>query len=108
MRYCKNCLFPETKPDLFFNDEGICSACFSADLKETIDWDKRKEDFFSIINRFKKGPDERGYDCLIPVSGGKDSTYQAYFVKEVCGYNCNCSHDFIEGKRRQLTLEIRF
>ena len=90
MRYCKNCLFPETKPDLFFNDEGICSACFSADLKETIDWDKRKEDFFSIINRFKKGPDERGYDCLIPVSGGKDGTYQAYFVKEVCGLNPLC------------------
>lgn len=90
MRYCKNCLFPETKPDLFFNEEGICSACFSADLKETIDWDKRKEDFFSIINRFKKSPDARGYDCLIPVSGGKDSTYQAYFVKEVCGLNPLC------------------
>lgn len=90
MRYCKNCLFPETKPDLFFNEEGICSACFSADLKETIDWDKRKEDFFSIINRFKKSPDARGYDCLIPVSGGKDSTYQAYFIKEVCGLNPLC------------------
>lgn len=91
IRYCSKCLFPETKPDLFFNDEGVCSACVAAEQKDNlIDWKQRENDFHTIINKYKKGPDEIGYDCLIPVSGGKDSTYQAYFMKEVCGLNPLC------------------
>jgi len=91
VRYCKKCLFPETKPDLHFNDEGICSACIAADSKdEGIDWGQREEDFKTIIDQFRLKNDEVGYDCLIPVSGGKDSTYQAYFMKEVCGMNPLC------------------
>ena len=91
IRYCKKCLFPETKPDLFFNESGICSACIASELKlDSIDWTKREKDFYSIIEKYKKAPGEVGYDCLIPVSGGKDSTYQAYFMKEVCGLNPLC------------------
>jgi N-acetyl sugar amidotransferase len=88
IRYCKKCLFPETKPDLFFNEEGICSACIAADLKhEGIDWKQREKDFFQIIDHFRLPASARGYDCIVPVSGGKDSTYQAYFMKYVCGLN---------------------
>ena len=91
IRYCSNCLFPETKPDLHFNDEGICSACIAAESKdEGIDWKQREKDFHTIINNFRLKNDKIGYDCLIPVSGGKDSTYQAYFMKEVCGMNPLC------------------
>jgi N-acetyl sugar amidotransferase len=91
LRYCKECLFPETKPDLFFNEEGICSACVAAAQKNiNIDWAQREKDFYTIIEKYKKGHGEIGYDCLIPVSGGKDSTYQAYFMKEVCGLNPLC------------------
>lgn len=91
IRYCKQCLFPETKPDLFFNEEGVCSACVASEQKDiSIDWEQRKEDFFKVVERYKKKDNERGYDCLIPVSGGKDSTYQAYFIKEVCGMNPLC------------------
>ncbi len=89
--YCTKCLFPETKPDLSFNDEGICSACIAAEDKNTgIDWQKRASEFEEIIKHYKKPESEIGYDCLIPVSGGKDSTYQAYFMKEVCGLNPLC------------------
>ena len=89
LKFCTNCLFPETKPDLFFDENGLCSACKAANQKNAgIDWKKREEDFFEIINDYKK--DGVGYDCLIPVSGGKDSTYQAYFMKEVCGMNPLC------------------
>ena len=85
------CLFPETKPDLFFNEQGVCSACISSiQKKNEIDWNNREKEFFEIINKYKKQPNESGYDCLIPVSGGKDSTYQAYFMKEVCGLNPLC------------------
>jgi hypothetical protein len=91
IRYCSKCLFPETKPDLFFNEEGICSACQAAEQKNIgINWEDRKNDFESIISHYKKKDNEVGYDCLIPVSGGKDSTYQAYFMKYVYGMNPLC------------------
>lgn len=91
IRYCTKCLFPETKPDLFFNEEGVCSACVAAEQKNKgIDWQQREKDFHSIIDHYRKKKGETGYDCLIPVSGGKDSTYQAYFMKEVCGLNPLC------------------
>lgn len=91
IKYCKKCLFPETKPDLAFNEEGICSACTAAENKNIgIDWEERKIEFNNIINHYKLKNNSIGYDCLIPVSGGKDSTYQAYFMKEVCGLNPLC------------------
>ena len=47
IKYCTKCLFPETKPDLFFNEEGVCSACVAAEQKnESIDWKQRESDFF--------------------------------------------------------------
>lgn len=91
IRYCKKCVFPETKPDLFFNDEGICSACVASEQKNVhIDWEQRKKDFEQIVEHYRIRPGKPGYDCLIPVSGGKDSTYQAYFMKEVYKMNPLC------------------
>ncbi len=89
LKYCKNCVFPETKPDLYFNENGICSACLASENKNiNIDWDDRKAEFEKIINNYKK--EGIGYDCLIPVSGGKDSTYQAYLIKVVYKMNPLC------------------
>lgn len=91
IRYCKKCLYPETKPDLHFNEEGVCSACIAAEQKDKgIDWKQREKDFKDIVEHYKLPSGKIGYDCLIPVSGGKDSTYQAYFMKEVCGLNPLC------------------
>tara|TARA_B100001057_G_scaffold490967_1_gene580246 strand:+ start:3829 stop:4977 length:1149 start_codon:yes stop_codon:yes gene_type:complete len=89
LSYCKKCVFPISKPDLSFNEKGICSACSSAKKKYSgIDWLNQKEKFENIINKYRKNG--AGYDCLIPVSGGKDSTYQAYFMKEEYGLNPLC------------------
>jgi N-acetyl sugar amidotransferase len=91
IKYCINCLYPETKPDLSFDENGFCSACMAAEEKDKgIDWKKREEDFFEIIKHYKKSGGEIGWDCIVPVSGGKDSTYQAYFMKEICGMNPLC------------------
>ncbi|MGE0567940.1 MAG: N-acetyl sugar amidotransferase [Bacteroidia bacterium] len=91
MRYCSKCLFPETKPDLHFDEKGVCSACKAAEEKNIgINWEEREKQFHEIVNHYKKKPGEPGWDCIIPVSGGKDSTYQAYFMKEVCGMNPLC------------------
>ena len=50
IKYCKKCVFPETKPDLSFNEEGVCSACVAAEDKDKgIDWEERKSEFFKIV-----------------------------------------------------------
>jgi N-acetyl sugar amidotransferase len=87
MLYCRECLYPNTKPDLVFN-EGICNACINFKNRVHIDWDKRKEEFINIFNKYKSN-DNNNWDCIIPVSGGKDSTYQVYKILKL-GYNPLC------------------
>lgn len=90
MRYCSRCVFPESKPDLHIDDEGVCSACRTADRKaREIDWPARRQAFFELIEHYRRPPGA-GYDCLIPVSGGKDSTYQVHFMTQECGFNPLC------------------
>ncbi len=79
MQYCRSCLYPETKPDLFIDDDGVCSACRNYQVRENIDWNGRLNQFRVITDRYKF-KDGGNYDCLIPVSGGKDSTYQVIRV----------------------------
>lgn len=74
MQYCKRCLYPNTKPDLTFNEQGTCSACTAYDSRATIDWAKRENDFNKLVYYYKSL--RCAYDCIVPVSGGKDSTYQ--------------------------------
>lgn len=75
IRYCMRCVLPETKPDLFIDEEGICSACRYFEKRPTINWQKRKEEFLEITAKYRS-EDGSNYDCIVPVSGGKDSTYQ--------------------------------
>jgi len=84
--YCKKCLYPDTKPQLIFNDDGICSACTNQILKDTIDWQQKKKELLEILERHRN-KDKTNYDCIIPVSGGKDSTYQTYMIKKEFGLN---------------------
>ncbi len=86
-KYCNACVMPSTKPDLFFDEEGVCDACRSAELKKTIDWEARKKEFETDIVARYKGANKGNYDCIIPVSGGKDSHYQMYMAKVVYGLN---------------------
>lgn len=87
MKYCIECLYPDTKPDLIF-ENGVCNACINFHKRETIDWSKRKEDFIEIFKKYKSN-DSTNWDCIIPVSGGKDSTYQVYKILKL-GYNPLC------------------
>jgi N-acetyl sugar amidotransferase len=77
---------PNTKPDLHFDADGVCDACRSAEVKENIDWSKRETEFREVIERYRV-KDGSNYDCIVPVSGGKDSTYQTYMIKKVYGLN---------------------
>ncbi len=80
MKYCIKCLYPSTKPDLFFNEQGICSACTAFELREKIDWKQREKEFKQLCNQLIS--DKHKYHCVIPVSGGKDSHYQVIKVLE--------------------------
>ncbi len=82
---CKNCLLPNTKPDLHFDEKGICMACKYNEYYKSIDWDKRKFFFFDLIEKWKKKGSNDNYDCTIAVSGGKDSTYQTYLITKTLG-----------------------
>jgi len=86
MKYCKKCLYPSTKPQLQFDERGICSACNNQKLKNEVNWVKKKEDLLLILEKYKS-KDGSKYDCIIPVSGGKDSTFQTYTIKETFGLN---------------------
>ena len=86
MRYCKRCLYPDTKPQLIFNQDRICSACINYEKKKTIDWDKKRKEFKEILEKYRS-KNKTNYDCIIPVSGGKDSHYQTYVIKKEFGLN---------------------
>lgn len=80
LTYCIKCLYPSTKPDLFFNPQGICSACTAFEQRESTDWIKREKEFMEICDRLIA--DKHQYHCVVPVSGGKDSHYQIIKAKE--------------------------
>lgn len=86
MKYCKLCLLPDTKPQLTFDENGVCSACINNKLKENVNWGQKRTDFQRIIEKYKNS-EGSNYDCIIPVSGGRDSTYQTYAMKEMFGMN---------------------
>lgn len=85
MKRCKNCLMPDTKPGLILDDEGVCQACRHYEIRQTIDYEKRFEELKELCGRFKRI--DGLYDCLIAVSGGKDSHFQVYVMKELLGMN---------------------
>ncbi|TGK51937.1 N-acetyl sugar amidotransferase [Leptospira kanakyensis] len=74
IKYCTRCVMPHTKPDLHLDDEGICNACRSYEKRTEVEWVSRGKELDLIIEKYKnKGSN---WDCIVPVSGGKDSTYQ--------------------------------
>ena len=79
--YCKTCLLPNTKPGLNFY-KGICAACINNSIKKKIDWRYRKKKLKKIIDKIKKDNPSSMYDSVVPISnGGKDSWFQASFMK---------------------------
>ncbi len=85
VRYCRRCLMPDTRPRVVFDEAGVCNACHNAATKPEIDWDGRRAEFLDIVERHRaKGG---AYDCIVPWSGGKDSSTIAYRLKFEFGLN---------------------
>ena len=83
--WCKNCLNASTRPRISFNSEGICNACLWSYKKKKINWNNRLKKFYNLIK--KSNTNNKYYDCLIPVSGGKDGSYVSYNIKNKLGFN---------------------
>ena len=86
--YCRRCVMPSTRPDILFDAEGVCSACRHYELRPTIDWDARRAELLEVVDEFRSR-DGSNYDCVVPVSGGKDSTFQVLKMLEL-GLNPLC------------------
>jgi len=75
LTYCSRCVMPDTKPDLRLDEDGVCNACRSYEMRSVVDWDSRYNELMVLLERHRK-PNYDNWDCIVPVSGGKDSTYQ--------------------------------
>ncbi len=80
MRYCKECGMPDTRPGSIFDREGVCQACHNYEKRKEIDWGERKNQLEKLCNKYRR--EDGYYDCIIPVSGGKDSHFLVYTIKE--------------------------
>lgn len=86
MKYCTSCLQPDTRPNTQFTNEGLCPACNYYEQCISIDWEERFTIIRTLADQYKERSSS-GFDCLIGVSGGKDSTRQALWARDKLGLN---------------------
>lgn len=84
MKYCKSCLQPDTRPNAQFTPLDICPACDYFVRLQHVDWQERFEMLQDLLAGFQRKPGQY-FDCIIGVSGGKDSTRQALWVRDKLG-----------------------
>ena len=96
MKYCLRCLYPENHPlGITFDEEGVCSGCRVHEEKDVLEWRERLDKLREIVKPYK-AKSRTVPDCIVPVSGGRDSYFIVHIVKEVLGlkpllvnYNCH-------------------
>jgi len=77
--WCKNCLNMSTRPRITFDSRGWCNACQWMEEKKTLDWSKREKELEDLLNKHRSK--DGGFDCIVPVSGGKDGSYVAHTLR---------------------------
>lgn len=83
--YCKRCLMPNSRPRIVFDTDGVCNACRHAEAKRATDWATRREEFLRLLDAHRSR--DGSWDCVVPWSGGKDSSTIAYRLKFEFGMN---------------------
>ncbi len=83
--WCKGCTTPSSRPRIEFDERGYCNACKRGQEKIQIDWQTKHDQFQSLIKDKLKESPNRQYDCIVPVSGGKDSHFQSWYAKNKLG-----------------------
>lgn len=85
IRYCSRCVMPDSRPRIVFDSEGVCNACRNAEEKERIDWSARRAELEELVAPFRSR--DGSWDCIVPWSGGKDSSTVAFRLKFEYGLN---------------------
>jgi N-acetyl sugar amidotransferase len=85
VRWCSNCLAMSTRPRISFDSRGWCNACVWMEKKKTLDWGARQAELEALLSKHRRF--DGAFDCIVPVSGGKDGSYVAYNLKHK--YNMN-------------------
>lgn len=87
MKLCARCLYPENHPlNITFDEEGVCSGCRIHEEKDVLDWPSRAQKLQVILNNYRN-LSGNNYDCIIPVSGARDSYFIVHTIKNVYGMN---------------------
>lgn len=97
--WCRNCLNMSTRPRITFDDRGWCNACRWMEEKKRMDWDPRAKELRTLLDRYRSKTG--GFDCIVPVSGGKDGSYVSHQLKHVHGM-----HPLTVTVRPALSLEL--
>lgn len=84
IQYCIRCCMPETQEGIKFDELGMCQACQSSEQKIHINWIAREKQLRKIIEAAKRKAKDN-YDCIVPISGGKDSMFQLHILVKVYG-----------------------
>ena len=85
LRWCSNCLTMSTRPRITFDARGWCNACVWTEKKKTLDWNARQIELVKLLDKHRRNDGQ--FDCLVPLSGGKDGSYVAYNLKHKYGMN---------------------
>lgn len=88
LRWCSQCLTMSTRPRITFDARGWCNACVWTEKKKTLDWEVRQLELVRLLDRHRRNDGQ--FDCLVPVSGGKDGSYVAYSLKQKYNMNPLC------------------
>lgn len=90
VRFCSTCLAMSTRPRITFDIDGRCNACRWAETKKELDWGSRKGELDRLLDQHRGVMSSAGFDCLVPVSGGKDGSYVAHRLKRDFGMTPLC------------------
>lgn len=88
LKWCSECLTMSTRPRISFNDKGVCNACVWKEKKQSLNWESRQTELNNLLDVHRGNSGQ--FDCLVPLSGGKDGSYVAYNLKHKYGMNPLC------------------
>jgi len=105
---CSKCVLPQTHETITFDNQGVCNICKGQEYKQdSIDWTSKKKDLNELIESHRGKYD---YDCLIPYSGGKDSSWTVYYLIKEYGLKplvVRFDHGFLRPNLNDNTMNMK-
>lgn len=106
LKRCSWCVTPETHETVVYDGDGVCNICRQQEFKkEQIDWTAKKKELDALVEQYRGRYD---YDCIVPFSGGKDSTWTLYYLVKEYGIKplvVRFNHGFLRPNLNRNTLQ---